>query len=457
MELQSISLFELNNRIKDVLSGHFNAPLWVVGEISEMNVNRTGHCYLELIEKEVSGDKIIARARANIWAFTWRMLKPYFETTTGRTLASGLKVMVNVSVSFHELYGYSLNITDIDPNYTLGDLVRKRMVILKKLEDEGVIDMNRELFFPELPKNIAIISSPTAAGLGDFINQLENNERGYKFHYHLFEALMQGEKMESSVVDALEKINENIQLFDVVVIIRGGGARTELSDFDSYWLAYNIAQFPIPVLTGIGHERDESIADRVAHKSLKNPTAVAEFLVSAMATTDEYLEGLAGQFHESVSDFVALNNEEISNLANAFMLYINNELFLHKSVLSQQIMGLTGSVKKMLNNCSHRIEIAKLKSHSGAVTSIRSLSRELERKGSELKPVIKIKFLDINNKLDNYQGTATLSDPEKILERGFSITRVNGKILNSCKKVLPGDMLETILNDGVVTSQVTGK
>jgi exodeoxyribonuclease VII large subunit len=273
-----ISLFDLNNQVKRTLKERFAEPVWVTAEIASIQENRSGHCYLELIDKPEGEDNPVAVAKGTIWAFTYRMLKPYFETTTGRSLERGMKVLVQVEVIFHELYGFSLNIKDINPTFTIGDLERKKREIIEQLEREGIIDMNQRLELSLLPKNIAVISSPTAAGLGDFINQLERNSYGYKFHIKLFPAVMQGEKTTESVIAALDRIYEYEYLFDVVVIIRGGGAQSDLGCFDSYDMAANVAQFPIPVIAGIGHERDETIVDRVAFMRVKTPTAAAAVL-----------------------------------------------------------------------------------------------------------------------------------------------------------------------------------
>ena len=273
--MEAISLLELNSRVKQVLKQQFSETVWVTAEITELQLNRSGHCYLQLVDKREADDSVLATARATIWAFTFRTLQPYFETTTGRQLGKGMKVMLLVEVVFHELYGYSLNVKDIDPTYTVGDLERKRKEILKQLEQEGIIDMNRELEFPQLPKTIAVISSPTAAGYGDFMNQLEQNAYGFQFQVKLFPAVMQGEQTTASVIAALERIYEYEELFDLVVLIRGGGSQTDLGSFDSYDLAAHVAQFPLPVLSGIGHERDETIVDRVAHLRVKTPTAAA--------------------------------------------------------------------------------------------------------------------------------------------------------------------------------------
>ena len=278
--MDALSLYELNNLVRSRLEHAFPEEYWVQAELSDVRSNATGHCYLELIEKDARGNNLIARARAMIWNQVYRLLKPYFEQETGQAFVSGLKVLVKVTVGFHELYGYSLTILDIDPSYTLGDMARRRREILAKLEEEGVLTLNKELEMPLLPQRIAVISSATAAGYGDFCNQLAGNPYGYVFYPRLFPAMMQGERVEESIIGALNRIYSHAEAWDVVVIIRGGGATSDLSNFDSYLLAANCAQFPLPIITGIGHERDDTVIDAVAHTRVKTPTAAAEYLIA---------------------------------------------------------------------------------------------------------------------------------------------------------------------------------
>jgi exodeoxyribonuclease VII large subunit len=276
MDQKAISLCELLAQVKSALKNTLPFSWWIRAEISELKANYSGHCYLELIEKNDLTDTIKAKVKATIWSSVFRMLQPYFETTTQTKLVAGIKVMIKVSADFHELYGFSLNVTDIEPSYTIGEMARQKLEIINRLKTEGVFEMNRSLSIPEIPCRIAVISSKTAAGLGDFMDQLSGNQYGYKFYIQLFPAAMQGLEAEQSVIEALDKVNRYEEFFDVVVLIRGGGAQSDLSCFNSYWLNFNICQFTLPVLTGIGHEQDETIADLVAFKRLKTPTAVAE-------------------------------------------------------------------------------------------------------------------------------------------------------------------------------------
>lgn len=233
--------------------------IWIQAELSDVRSNTTGHCYLEFVQKDPRSNNLVAKARGMIWNNIYRLLKPYFEETTGQLFTSGIKVLVKVTVQFHELYGYSLTVLDIDPAYTLGDMARRRREILLQLEEEGVLTLNKELEIPVLPQRIAVVSSATAAGYGDFCHQLQHNSGGFFFYTELFPALMQGNQVEESVLAALDRINARINEFDVVVIIRGGGATSDLSGFDTYLLAAACAQFPLPIITGIGHEREDTV------------------------------------------------------------------------------------------------------------------------------------------------------------------------------------------------------
>ena len=279
MNESSLTLSELNHRVKDAIRNHLPETYWMRAETSDVRRNRNGHCYLEFIEKDTATQSIIAKARGVIWSNVFQMLSAYFENETGQQFISGINVLVCVSVEFHELYGYSLTVVDIDPSFTLGEIARNRQLILKQLEEEGVLTLNRELALPELTNRIAVISSPTAAGYEDFCNQLANNAEGFVFYAKLFPAIMQGDRSETSIIAALEKVFHYRSLFDAVAVIRGGGASSDLRCFDSYLLATNIAQFPLPVISGIGHERDVTVLDIVSHTRAKTPTAVAGFFI----------------------------------------------------------------------------------------------------------------------------------------------------------------------------------
>lgn len=281
-----LSLSQLCHQITDSLQADFAEPVWVHAEISELSV-RNGHCYMELVEKNADNNAFLAKTRANCWANIFALLKPYFEAETGQTLRAGLQVLLSVTVEFHPVYGMSLSIRDINPTYTIGNLAQQRMAIIAQLTADGIIDMNKQLQLPLLLQRIAVISSDSAAGYGDFCHQLNGNAEKFAIYRKLFPALMQGERAEASIIEALDKINNEIELFDAVVIIRGGGASTDLSCFDSYNLCLNCAQFPLPIIAGIGHQRDVSVLDMVAHTSVKTPTAAAEFILNSFSVQQQ--------------------------------------------------------------------------------------------------------------------------------------------------------------------------
>ena len=291
-ENNPLSLYSLNSLVRESIAQGMPAPYWVAAELSEVRETQAGHCYIELVERDEVTQEMMAKARGTIWARIYSLLKPYFLEQTGERFSAGLKVLLRVNVVFHELYGFSLDVCDIEPAYTLGDIARRKQMILKRLESEGVLNLNKELPFPALPQRVAVISSSYAAGYGDFCDQLLNNPYGYVFYPHLFAAPMQGNKVEEGVIAALNKIAENLDCWDVVVIIRGGGATSDLSCFDTYDLANNCAQFPLPIITGIGHQRDDTLVDAVAHTRVKTPTAAAELLVHAVAAQSSALEAL---------------------------------------------------------------------------------------------------------------------------------------------------------------------
>lgn len=452
--MEAITLYELNNRIKQVLKKGFPQTVWITAEITEIQLNHSGHCYLQLADKKGEDESIVATARGTIWAFTFRTLRPYFETMTGRNLAKGMKVMLNVEVVFHELYGYSLNVRDIDPTYTVGDLERKKREILAKLEEEGIIDMNRELEFPVLPKNIAVISSPTAAGFGDFMNQMEHNPYGYRFHIKLFPAIMQGEKTSDSVIAALDRIYEYETVFDVVVLIRGGGSQTDLGCFDSYEMAANIAQFPLPVIAGIGHERDETIADRVAHIRVKTPTAAAAFLIEVFREREGQLETLQHDFVRGVQNLLHEQKKHQLVMVSDF---------------KQSVQGLLGQRQNQLKLLSQHLLHASKAYTVNRMNVFDALKSNLANRLVLLEDRQKNKLQNYRTAVGQYTGriledhkrrlelaanTVKLVDPKKVLKRGYSITRLNGKAVKDVAYLKKGDLLETEMAEGKVDSVV---
>ncbi|MCK4700340.1 MAG: exodeoxyribonuclease VII large subunit, partial [Bacteroidales bacterium] len=403
-----------------------------IAEISELKINNSGHCYLELIEKDPNQDKIIARARATIWSYTFRMLKPYFETASGISLDKGIKILVKAKVTFHEQYGLGLNILDIDPGYTLGDMERKRQETLRQLEKDGVLEMNKQIPFPTAPQRIALISSETAAGYRDFMNQLLSNTYGFTYYVKLFHAIMQGDEAIPSLIKALDKIYLHENFFDIVVIIRGGGSKSDLSCFDSYDLAYHITQFPLPVLTGIGHEQDISVADLAAHTKLKTPTAVAEFLIMQTYSLDQYLEELQTTAINLVNDCLQNKQEQIDDLSRKLARIGNNVLVINSRTLDQ----LSYSFEKRTN----RFLQAKKDFLRYSQSAIKSFSGKyiIEKKH----------YLQIVSKTINYM------DPEQVLKRGYSLTYHNGIIIRNGAGLTRGDMITTKFERDEVNSKV---
>ena len=281
----------LNALVREAIEIELPDEYWVEAELSECRESR-GHCYMELVEKDETSNTPIARASAKCWKQTWAMIQPYFERTTGQSLHAGMKVLLKVYAQFHEAFGFSWIVTDIDPTFTLGDMAQRRQEIIRKLKEEGVFDLQRELVIPRFCQRIAVISAETAAGYGDFCRQLTENEYGLHFKPTLFPAIMQGEQVEPSVIAALNNIHERIEEFDIVVIIRGGGSTSDMSGFDTLALAENVANFPLPIITGIGHDRDECVLDMVSNMRVKTPTAAAAFLISHLADTLQHINDL---------------------------------------------------------------------------------------------------------------------------------------------------------------------
>ncbi len=410
--MNSISLLELTNRIEATIRLNFQKPVWIRAEIHEFR-EHSGHCYMELIEKSDNSDTILAKCKATCWASTYRMLKPYFETTTGQNIRAGLQVLIAVTVEFHGVYGFNLNVRDIDPVFTVGEMAARRLQIIRQLEADGIADMNKQLSIPVPAQRIAIISSPTAAGYGDFNNQLKNNPYGYVFYTRLFPAIMQGEKTESSVISALEQIFEHHELYDVVVIIRGGGATTDLASFDSYQLALNCAQFPLPIIAGIGHQRDTSILDMVAHSSVKTPTAAAEFLIANLYQA----ENQALQIMSGIEDLV-------------------------KNRLHQELR----KIDNIMSEVGHTILYATANKRSF-----------LEQQKYRLQSDIRTLLLKQKNKLALIEKNIETHSPSFMLERGYTITTVNGKRLSTITEIHKTDKIKTYLADGYFESDVTEK
>lgn len=454
MNNSAISLYELNNLIKGVLDDSFPERIWIRAEMSDVRVNQNGHCYLEFIEKDQSGKALVAKVRGMIWANTFHLLKAYFENSTKQSFSSGLKVLVQVSVDFHELYGLSLTVYDIDPSYTLGDQALNRAAILKQLEEDGVLYLNKELELPVPANRIAIISSPTAAGYEDFLDQLHNNAFGFVFYTKLFAAIMQGDRAEDSIISALERIYDYQDCFDVVIIIRGGGATSDLSCFDSYLLAASCAQFPLPIVTGIGHERDETVLDIVAHTRAKTPTAVAEFLINTLTET-------ASELAEISQDIVSIVTQRLQEETLKLNVFDTKNSFVLKAWYKEQQAVLSSS-KVILMKGMQRIQRENLNKFDLLEDLLNKKSQQMQKTGAEYFQQIEDTlnrntqrlFKNELNKLEVLEKHLQLSSPENILKKGYTLTMKAGKVIKQNSVLKSGDTITTFFSDGQTDSIV---
>jgi len=451
---EKLSLTELQTVIKDALFLSFPEMYWVTAEISEIKENNAGHCYLELIEKQSDDLNVRARVKAIIWSNRYRILKPFFLDATGETLKVGIKVLVRVRIDYHEVYGLSLIISDIDPAFTLGEMALKRSLIIKRLEEEGVYGMNRELEFPVVPRNIAVISSGSAAGYTDFINHLNSNSYGYVFRTTLFEASMQGTATEQSVIHALDTIADDIDNFDAVAIIRGGGSQTDLSWFDNYNIAYYITQFPVPVLTGIGHEKDLSVTDMVAYKSLKTPTAVADFLISCMFSTENSLNEMSSRL-AGLSGTILEKSRNLMESAKLRLIPVAGTMI---SDIKERLSAARLDIVSLGKSFIIREGVIPLRQLSGLVSETKSFLTK--KKTAITGSYARLKSLPANSlrtrlaKIESLERTLGILTPENILKRGYTVTLHNGKLIKSSSLVRTGDIIDTQFSDGKINSKV---
>ena len=403
------SLLELNRLVRATIEDTLCEQYWLEAEIGQIGENN-GHCYLEFIQKVEGHNTPVARAKAKCWRNVWGSVRPYFEHTTGQTLTLGMKVLVLVHPDFHEAFGFSWIVDDIDPRFTLGDMARRRQEIIRQLKAEGVFDLNRELPLPLFTQRIAVISSSTAAGYGDFCRQLEENKRGFRFSVTLYESLMQGEGVERSIISALDKINAHIDDYDCVVIIRGGGATSDMSGFDSLLLAENVANFPLPVITGIGHDRDECILDMVSHTRVKTPTAAAAFLIERLEQVARRIDDAADRITSYVQHRMEIEKMRLSRAAERIPILFSLVKSKQENKMEALNQRIASAVQRLIDRRRHTLDILE-------------------------------------------QRTKSL-DPTLLLQRGYSITLVNGHALRSPSAVKPGDIIVTRLADGTVKSTV---
>ncbi len=425
MEQQSYSLLDINSALQDVVKNTFVDNIWIRAEVSEIHTN--GHCYLELIEKD-DDNHIVAKQRATIWANVYKMLHSYFEQTTGLSIQAGMRIMVLCSLDMHPVYGLSLNISDINPQYTVGEIQLDKKRIIEQLEKDGVLDLNKEMSFPLLPKRVAVISSKTAAGYEDFCHQIENNDYGYSFDIELFEATMQGDNTESSVLAAMDRIFVAIDSFDVVAIIRGGGATSDLSAFNNYDIASHIAQFPLPIICGIGHQRDETVVDFVASFSLKTPTAVAEFLIATHKEQEQRIETLSNRLTLSAREIVSDQYEQIRALSVEISCLPKNFIDSRLSYLQSMQNIVSSDAKRMVDYYSHRIDYLR------------------ERVAAMSRANIDNSLKDIVHK----EKLINMMSPQAILQRGYVIVRQGDKFVKSSSSLSKSQKISLIFHDGEV-------
>jgi exodeoxyribonuclease VII large subunit len=453
MKAVPVTLEVLNKKIKTLIKEGLDSH-WVIAEISELSVNYSGHCYLELVQKSEKSEQLVARARAVIWSNTFRMLQPYFESTTGQPFSEGIKVMLRVVAEFHEVYGLSLNVVDIEPTYTVGELAVRKQKILAKLKEEGVLEMNQELELPQLLNRIAIVSSITAAGLKDFMDQLTNNPFGFKFYTKLFPAIMQGNEAEASIINQLDTIFSASELFDAVVIIRGGGASADLECFNSYWLAYNITQFPLPVLSGIGHEQDETVVDMVANTRLKTPTAVAEFLIDKMSYTENELMLLQNSIAENTLSIIRESDLLLKEYAFTLQKLYTYRIQTENKQLNSITLDFISSTKNRLFSAQKTIVRKSDKVQMHSLKHIEKHHYDLFHTFGFIKRALKFSLSEQKHQIDKAEQMVHHTSPKHVLSRGYSITLKDGKNVKNASELKSGDIIESLFFKGKKQSRI---
>lgn len=402
-DLQPLSLFQLNCRVQDAIEMEFDEPIWLQAELSSVNV-RGPHCYLDFVQKAVNGNTVMATAKGHIWGNKRQLIFSYFEKETGRPLSAGMQVMVQVEVRFDPNYGYSLNVIDINPAFTMGEIALRRQEIIRQLTEEGILEMNKELPLPRLLKRIAVISSEGAAGWGDFRNQLLANSYGLAFDVKLFPAIMQGEQVERTIISALNQIALEYDKWDAVVIIRGGGAVADLTGFDTLALAENVAQFPLPIITGIGHERDDTVIDLVSHTRVKTPTAAAGFIIEHQLDELALIDSIRKQLQERTK--AALYAEHLK--------------------LKQITINLPNVCRTYQMGQVHKIELLT----------------------NQIKQSVGQYFQKQNHRLELVRTQIEAANPERLFRLGYSVARINGKAIKDASELAPGDVVTISFSKG---------
>ena len=451
---QEYTLSHLMDELNLVIRSTFDSSYWVVAEVANVSTSPRGHMYMELVEK--SGPQIIAKARANLWSSKRGQIVSAFEDVTKQTLKNGMKIMLQVTIDFHSVYGISFQIHDIDPAYSLGELERQRQETIKQLESEGLLDFNRQYVLAPVIQNIAIISSETAAGYQDFMNQLENNKLAYGFKSRLFPAIMQGEQAVASIIKAADLIEETNENYDALVIIRGGGSNLDLACFDDYELNARLAQSYFPVLSGIGHERDQSVTDMIANTRLKTPTAVAEFIIQHNMEFEQNIESLFAELIDFAKN--TIDEQKFIMERSSRLIAEKSRTMIHENhiILREQKADLAYTFRSLKDrNTFHLQEIL-----SQVKSSLNNYNRNKTIQISNINEQLLSTPIIINkqkDKLHFLQNTIKLSSPDLILKRGFSITRKNGKAISNVSKLKEGEIIETELFNGKVKSEIINK
>ncbi len=426
---ESLTLLELNKRIASLIVNPATQNVWVTAELSDVSV-RGGHCYMELLQKDSSTGTTLAKARAAIWANNFRVIRSDFFATTGQDFVSGLKVMVRLSVSMHPVYGMSMVINAVNPDYTMGDIVRRRKEMLDRLETEGIADINKSLCWPEPPLRIAVVSSPEAAGYGDFMNQIASNNLRLKFEIKLFSAIMQGDRTASSVISALDAIESEVDRWDGVVIIRGGGATSDLLGFENYDLAAKVAKFQLPVLVGIGHERDVTILDYVACTRVKTPTAAAEWLILQGKNALDRLNSIGNEICLTALQYLTGCKEQLSQIEGKL------------PTLPFSAVQRAGAKLDRYSSALHQLAFKRIQPQIGRLDILQSNMALAIRNAIDRRRA----------RLDSYSQLLDALSPQATLKRGYSITRFEGRAVTSIGEVPSGGVIETTLADGILTS-----
>lgn len=434
----AIGLKELQNLVKKGVDSAVPGYCWVRAEISEMKVNVSGHCYMTLVEKGGDGVSVAAKAQAIIWSSSYGMISSFFRSSTGSALSAGMKVLVRVQVQYSVLYGLSLVVSDIDPSFTVGELEMARRQTLKRLESDGVIGMNAQLHLPAVPRRFAVISSPDAAGYGDFMKHLHGNEYGFRFITDLHEAVMQGASSPASVISALERIAASGVRYDAVLVMRGGGSVTDLACFDDYELAMNIAQFPLPVMTAIGHDRDVHICDIVAHTSVKTPTALADFLIDMYAGQDAALQTMATALFRLVKQRFADEDLRLAGMS------------------AELEKAAAGAVRQHVFRMSETVEVSSRKIASLVSARLSGEKSSMAEMSFRLKSAVVSRMASYDRNLEMLWFRLNGNDPVAMLEKGFAMLRGSAGRIRACGDVSEGDSLEVRLVDGTLVCEVKG-